>query len=182
MNDGQRPATTSVGWAKPHIDRPDLVAAGGRCSSMPVFTKMVDGCVRSRIRVLLALFALGVTTLAILPSTAGAAGGVLRVTCNYSNSKQVDPIVSFGRATSAHMHDFYGNTGVTASSTLSSLLSTPSNCRGRAAESQRLLGADDVPTRPAGARTEARRLLLPVPRWPDRRDDPPGLEDGRRQS
>jgi len=98
---------------------------------MPVITKMVGGCVRSsRIRVLLALFALGVATLAILPSTAGAAGGVLRVACNYSNSKQVDPIVSFGRSTSAHMHDFYGNTGVTANSTLSSLLSTPSNCRG----------------------------------------------------
>ena len=79
------------------------------------------------------------------------------------------------------MHDFYGNTGVTANSTLSTLLSTPSNRRG---EPQNHSGYW-VPTMYLrGQAVHAPKLAVyysgsPVGRSPN---DPAGIEDGRRQS
>jgi hypothetical protein len=39
------------------------------------------------------------------------------VKCDFSHREQVDPIVDFGKATSFHMHDFYGNTTTDENST-----------------------------------------------------------------
>ena len=43
------------------------------------------------------------------------------VQCGFSHQKQVDPIVDFGKPTSFHMHDFFGNTTTDENSTLESL-------------------------------------------------------------
>jgi hypothetical protein len=43
------------------------------------------------------------------------------VQCGFSHQKQVDPIVDFGKPTSFHMHDFFGNTTTDENSTLQSL-------------------------------------------------------------
>lgn len=58
-----------------------------------------------------------------------ASASVLIMHCKYANSNQVDPIVSPGIAPSAHMHDFFGNTGVDQNSTADSLLGNATTCR-----------------------------------------------------
>jgi hypothetical protein len=57
--------------------------------------------------------------LASAPSASAASfehGASFAVRCNFSHRAQVDPVVSFG-GTSAHMHDFFGNTTTNANST-----------------------------------------------------------------
>lgn len=61
------------------------------------------------------------------PSPTTTNGAVL-MRCDHSNFAQVDPILSFGQAQSAHQHEFFGNTGVTASSTLASLRTGATTC------------------------------------------------------
>ena len=58
-----------------------------------------------------------------------ASATVLTVHCRYAMSMQVDPIVSPGIIPSAHMHDFFGNTGVNENSTADSLLGNATTCR-----------------------------------------------------
>src|SRR5918993_614210 len=50
------------------------------------------------------------------------------VKCDFSHRDQVDPIVDFGKATSFHMHDFYGNTTTDENSTYNSLRAGGTNC------------------------------------------------------
>ena len=50
------------------------------------------------------------------------------VKCDFSHQKQVDPIVDFGKATSFHMHDFYGNTTTDETSTYDTLRAGGTNC------------------------------------------------------
>jgi Domain of unknown function (DUF1996) len=50
------------------------------------------------------------------------------VKCDFSHRDQVDPIVDFGKATSFHMHDFYGNTTTDENSTYNSLRVGGTNC------------------------------------------------------
>ena len=56
--------------------------------------------------------------------------GSFRVECTLARQQQVDPIVSWGR-TARHMHDFFGNTSVVATSTYESLRAGTSNCSAR---------------------------------------------------
>ena|SRR5215204_105632 len=51
----------------------------------------------------------------------GPTGANFVVQCGFSHQKQVDPIVDFGKPTSFHMHDFFGNTTTDENSTLESL-------------------------------------------------------------
>ena len=50
------------------------------------------------------------------------------VKCNFHHRDQVDPIVDFGKATSFHMHDFYGNTTTDENSTYQTLRAGGTNC------------------------------------------------------
>jgi hypothetical protein len=50
------------------------------------------------------------------------------VQCPFSHQKQVDPIVDFGKPTSFHMHDFFGNTTTDENSTLESLRAGGTTC------------------------------------------------------
>ena len=50
------------------------------------------------------------------------------VKCNFHHRDQVDPIVDFGKATSFHMHDFFGNTTTNANSTYQTLRAGGTNC------------------------------------------------------
>jgi hypothetical protein len=50
------------------------------------------------------------------------------VKCEFSHRDQVDPIVDFGKATSFHMHDFYGNTTTDENSTYETLRAGGTNC------------------------------------------------------
>ena len=57
--------------------------------------------------------------------------GQFVVTCTYSHSAFVDPIVHFGVARAGHRHDFYGSKAVGARSTGRSLVGTPTTCTRR---------------------------------------------------
>jgi hypothetical protein len=50
------------------------------------------------------------------------------VKCNFHHRDQVDPIVDFGKATSFHMHDFYGNTTTDENSTYDTLRAGGTTC------------------------------------------------------
>jgi Domain of unknown function (DUF1996) len=50
------------------------------------------------------------------------------VKCNFHDRLQVDPIVDFGKATSFHMHDFFGNTTTDENSTYQTLRAGGTNC------------------------------------------------------
>jgi hypothetical protein len=50
------------------------------------------------------------------------------VKCDFSHRDQVDPIVDFGKATSFHMHDFFGNTTTDENSTYQTLRAGGTNC------------------------------------------------------
>ncbi len=57
--------------------------------------------------------------------------GTFRFDCAYSHMNFDDPIVAPARPGASHLHTFFGNTGVTASTTTESLVSTGnSTCRG----------------------------------------------------
>ncbi|HEY9237330.1 MAG TPA: DUF1996 domain-containing protein [Burkholderiaceae bacterium] len=62
---------------------------------------------------------------------APAADGAFRTTCTVAKMAFDDPIVYPGQAGRSHLHTFFGNTGVNASSTVDSLRSSGnSTCRG----------------------------------------------------
>ena len=50
------------------------------------------------------------------------------VKCEFSHRAQVDPIVDFGKTTSFHMHDFFGNTTTDENSTYDTLRAGGTNC------------------------------------------------------
>jgi len=50
------------------------------------------------------------------------------VKCEFSHRAQVDPIVDFGKTTSFHMHDFFGNTTTNANSTYNTLRAGGTTC------------------------------------------------------
>jgi hypothetical protein len=50
------------------------------------------------------------------------------VKCEFSHRAQVDPIVDFGKTTSFHMHDFFGNTTTNANSTYKTLRAGGTTC------------------------------------------------------
>lgn len=66
------------------------------------------------------------TTTASAATTTGIPGW--EVFCTFSHRAQVDPIISPGAPVSAHMHDFYGNTGTDQNSTPTSLRAGSTNC------------------------------------------------------
>lgn len=51
------------------------------------------------------------------------------VECTYDRSATIDPIVHFGMPGMSHLHDFFGNTSVTAGSTTESLVEGDTTCR-----------------------------------------------------
>lgn len=80
----------------------------------------------------ISLAVLAVTTLIVplsgLPAFASAR---FHIECDFVRHRQVDPIVSFGKK-SAHLHAFFGNTGVTAFSTYRQLRRAGTNCNKKA--------------------------------------------------
>ena len=66
----------------------------------------------------------------------GPGDGAFRTQCGLASFAFEDPIVYPGRANASHLHMFFGNTGVTATSTPESLRASPrSTCRGGTANS-----------------------------------------------
>jgi hypothetical protein len=55
-------------------------------------------------------------------------GGIFTDRCGYSHSAADDPILAPGKAGQSMHHDFFGNTGTTASSTAASLIGGPTTC------------------------------------------------------
>lgn len=62
-------------------------------------------------------------------STVANAQNVLTLHCKANHFAQVDPIVSFGQTVSAHNHQFFGSTAVTATSTADDLVGTSTTCK-----------------------------------------------------
>jgi hypothetical protein len=63
------------------------------------------------------------------PVRAGTGPGQFVVRCPYSHTNMDDPIVFPGQPGASHMHDFFGNTTVDASSTVASMLAGETTCR-----------------------------------------------------
>jgi hypothetical protein len=61
------------------------------------------------------------------PSASASALGSFRVECELSRQRRIDPIVAPGK-TGPHMHDFFGNESVVASSTYLSMRASTTNC------------------------------------------------------
>ena len=82
-------------------------------------------------RILLAAIAASffVPATAHASSVPGPTGGNFIVRCNYVRSLQVDPIVSPGIFPSAHLHDFFGNTGIDQNSTPDSVRGGGTLCK-----------------------------------------------------
>ena len=89
-----------------------------------------------RVGILIAL-TLCLTSLLVSSAAPVAAGtppgGEIILKCAYSHTAQEDPILAPG-AQSAHVHDFFGNTGTNASSTYDSLTGMPNNSTGTTCE------------------------------------------------
>ncbi len=67
----------------------------------------------------------------LFPTRSGAAtgGGQFVIRCRYSHSLPDDPIVFPGQPGASHLHDFFGNRSVEASSTFASMLAADTTCR-----------------------------------------------------
>ena len=63
------------------------------------------------------------------PPAQAAQVGQFVLRCGYSHSLTDDPIVFPGQPGASHLHDFFGNTGVDASSTFESMLAGETTCR-----------------------------------------------------
>ena len=63
------------------------------------------------------------------PPAQAAQVGQFVLRCGYSHSLADDPIVFPGQPGASHLHDFFGNTGVDASSTFESMLAGETTCR-----------------------------------------------------
>jgi Domain of unknown function (DUF1996) len=64
-----------------------------------------------------------------VPPAQAAPSGQFVLRCGYSHSLPDDPIVFPGQPGASHLHDFFGNTGVNASSTLETMLAGETTCR-----------------------------------------------------
>jgi hypothetical protein len=64
---------------------------------------------------------------AVIAGPQGAVGQFV-VECGYSHAAQDDPIVFPGRSGASHLHVFFGNTTVDASSTIATLRGAPTTC------------------------------------------------------
>ena len=85
--------------------------------------------IRARIIRAAVVLAAVATALPALPQPAQAATyGSWKVDCTYLNSAMDDPIVAPGRPGASHVHDFFGNRGVNAYSTLASMTGVASSC------------------------------------------------------
>jgi hypothetical protein len=66
-----------------------------------------------------------------LPSASGDGTGAFRTVCDFSHMAFDDPIVYPGQPGKSHLHAFFGNTGINANSTATSIATTGnSTCRG----------------------------------------------------
>src|SRR5437899_1667298 len=82
---------------------------------------------RKMVGVLLALLSVaGISTGA--PAAAGTTGGGFFLDCFYSHAAPDDPIVFPGAPGASHLHEFFGNRSVNATSTYDSL-GTSTTCR-----------------------------------------------------
>jgi hypothetical protein len=96
--------------------------------------KMIKGVVLTGATV--SLLAAGMATASAAPNsganqgtqTRGGAGNSFAVTCDFSHSGRVDPIVMPGMAMMSHLHQFFGNTTTNENSTGASLLSGGTTC------------------------------------------------------
>ena len=81
-----------------------------------------------------------------------AASGQWKISCGYVGSAPDDPIVAPGRPGATHLHDFFGNSSVSASSTYASMRGMASSCPqlDRAAYWTPALYRDGRKVRPAG--------------------------------
>lgn len=80
--------------------------------------------------------------------------GSFQTFCGYSHSLQDDPIVSPGVPGASHLHDFFGNEGIDAHTTLESALADESTCaiaQDTASYWTPAMFVDDVPIEPAGS-------------------------------
>ena len=79
----------------------------------------------------LLLTVLPIVSLLGLPAPAALAAqpGQFVLRCGYSHTLMDDPIVFPGQPGASHMHDFFGNVGVNASSTVESMLAAQTTCR-----------------------------------------------------
>ncbi len=85
---------------------------------------------------------------------AGPYQGSFQTFCGYSHSLQDDPIVSPGVPGVSHLHDFFGNRGIDAHSTLDSALADESTCaiaQDTASYWTPAMFIDDVPVEPTGS-------------------------------
>ena len=64
-----------------------------------------------------------------VPPAQAAQTGQFVLRCAYSHSLADDPIVFPGQPGASHLHDFFGNTGVNASSTFETMLAGETTCR-----------------------------------------------------
>jgi hypothetical protein len=64
-----------------------------------------------------------------VPPVRAAQSGQFVLRCPYSHSLPDDPIVFPGQPGASHLHDFFGNTSVNASSTFETMLAGETNCR-----------------------------------------------------
>src|SRR5919197_6056366 len=81
-------------------------------------------------KLLRALF-VGITllgALVVISSPSKASSGAWVVACGYTGSRPDDPIVKPNMPGASHMHDFFGNTSVTAASTFQTMQAASSTC------------------------------------------------------
>ncbi|MGH2635987.1 MAG: DUF1996 domain-containing protein [Actinomycetota bacterium] len=81
------------------------------------------------VRRLVPLLALAVLPLVGSPAGAAPAQGQFVLRCPYSHTLPDDPIVAPGQPGASHSHDFFGNRGVNAFSTMESMLAGETTCR-----------------------------------------------------
>ena len=129
--------------------------------------KMIKGVVLTGATV--SLLAAGMATASAAPNsganqgtqTRGGAGNSFAVTCDFSHSGRVDPIVMPGMAMMSHLHQFFGNTTTNENSTGASLLSGGTTCSDQTDLSAYWFPAlyqDDVLVEPTTLRARYARL------------------------
>jgi Domain of unknown function (DUF1996) len=96
---------------------------------VPVRTR-ADSVGRSRMKRTLLLIVPLVLLLGLPATPARAAqNGQFVLRCPFSHSRMDDPIMFPGQPGASHLHDFFGNTGVHASSTFESMLADETSCK-----------------------------------------------------
>ena len=95
------------------------------------------------------------------PPNRNGAGNGFTVTCDFSHSARVDPIVAPGTGMMSHLHEFFGNTTTNENSTGESLLSGGTTCNDQNDLSAYWFPAlyqDDVLVEPTSLRARYARL------------------------